>query len=508
MKNKMKNKLMRKLLLLVTILAASMVCFESCSSCHHKKTMSMIPDDAAMVIVINMDEIWDKGDFKHIDQLGFVQSLRKELKNENPDAAKIVNDLLEDPKSCGLNLKGDIVFFISSNNTAFGCQVRSSSKFKKFLENLDKNTDIGFDISKENDYNLAFSKDANLAFCWDGSNAYGFPSPSEKKAVKQADNLMSIKKDNSMAKNEHFKEFMKNAGDIGVFMNFENLMHITRRDLEEVKDQIKPLKEASCYLSLNFEEGDIKVQCKVLGLEEGKYGLLNDNFNAKLTNYLPEQAFAAGALAVNISTILKNNKAPELDDEIVYGGYSTREVLKSFKGSIAASISSISFDYYGNPIPMFTIVADVSNKDVISQTLIDLSSNNRIKYDGNNYYINMDGNNVVIKLEDNILMASNDPSAIDALSNGGNSKGIKKIASEAKNGNYVYLDLDIDDYPSSLKNMIDRNLVKIISGLFEKAELKFPEPYTMEFTISLQNKSENSLKHILKHIDDNLGDLR
>lgn len=508
----MKNKLMRKLLLLVTILAASMVCFESCSSCHHKKTMSMIPDDAAMVVVINMDEIWDKGDFKHIDQLGFVQSLRKELKNENPDAAKIVNDLLEDPKSCGLNLKGDIIFFISShNNAAFGCQVRSSSKFKKFLENLDKNTDIGFDISKENDYNFAFSKDANLAFCWDGSKVYGFPSPSEKKAVKQADILMSIKKDNSMAKNEHFKEFMKNAGDIGVFVNYGSLIQPNEYasiNKTEFKDLIKPLKDASSYLSLNFEEGQIKVQGKILGLEEGKYGLLTDNFNKKLTDYLPEKAFAAGTLAVNISTILKNNKSPELDDEIVYGSYSTREVLKSFKGSIAASISSISFDYYGNPIPVFTIVADISNNDVIRQSLLNLSYDNRIKYDGNNYYVDMDGNKVIIKLEGNVLMASNDPSAIDALSSGGNSKGIKKIASEAKNGNYVYLDLDIDDYPSSMKNMIDRNLVKIISGLFEKAELKFPEPYTMEFTISLQNKSENSLKHILKHIDDNLGDLR
>lgn len=506
----MKNKLMRKLLLVVAILAAGIVCFESCSSCNHKKTMAMIPDDAAIVVVINMDEIWDKGDFKHIDQLGFVQSLRSDLKSENPDIAKIVNDLLEDPKSCGLNLKGDVSYFISESmkTGCFGCQVKSSSKFKKFLENLDKKTDIDFNIDKEDDYNLAFSKGTHLAICWDGSKAYGFPSPSHKDAVKQADILMSIKKDNSMAKNEHFKEFMKNAGDIGVFFNYESLTHMARRDLEGVKDLIKPLKEASCYLALSFEEGKIKMQGKMLGLEEGKYSLLTDNFNKKLTDYLPEQTFAAGALAVNISTILKNNKNPELDDEIVFGGYSTREVLKSFKGSIAASLSNISLGYYGDPIPMFTILADVSNEDVIRQTLNDLASNNRIQYDGYDYYINTGGTIVKIKMEGNILMASNDPSAIEALSGGGNSRGVKKIASETKNGNYAYVDLDIDDYPSSVKNMIDRNIVNIIDGLFEKAELKFPEPYTMEFTISLQNKSENSLKHILKHLDDKVGDLR
>lgn len=263
----MKNKLMPKLLLFAALLLTTLVSFESCSSCNKKRTTAMIPNDAGLVVLINMDDIWDKGDFKHIDQLGFIKNMRSDIKKEDPEIAKIVDDLLDDPKSCGLNLKGDVFFFMSKDmkDGCLGCQVKSSSKFKKFLENLNNKFDVDIDISEESDYNLALIE--RFAICWNGSKAYGFSSESRKDAEEQAKNLMSLKKDNSMAQNEHFKDFIKNAGDIGVFLNYENIKKVPKigRDFKEIKKQFKPIEDASCYVSLSFEKDEIKVQGKTLG---------------------------------------------------------------------------------------------------------------------------------------------------------------------------------------------------------------------------------------------------
>ena len=234
----MKNKVFRKSFLLLFLLASSIVSFVSCSGCSKKSaSMAMVPEDATYVVHFDMGRIWDKGDLDHADRYTFIKLLRQEIKDEDSEVAKIFDELLKDPNSCGLNLKGDVLGFMSESMKTEMCiafQVNNSEKLKDFIKDMSKRLDVDVDFSKESNYNLAYIDNLESAICWDKVRAYFYPAYSEKDANKYADRLMSIDEKNSMSQNDNFNQFMKGQHDLGFFLNSEKAMGtMSRRELEE-----------------------------------------------------------------------------------------------------------------------------------------------------------------------------------------------------------------------------------------------------------------------------------
>ena len=511
----MKSKVLKKSLLLIVLLAISIVSMVSCSGCNKKKaSMAMIPDDASYVMHINLGSIWEKGDFDNLDELTFVKLLRQELKSEDPDAAKTINDLLEDPNSCGLNLKSDIFGFVSESmkvDICLGFQVKDSNKFKDFLKDYADKAKIDLDISTENNYNLAFSKDLNTAFCWDKNKAYAFPIFSEKEASKCADRLMSLQETSSMAQNNDFNTFLKANNDFGFFVNTDKAMRMMdRRELNELGASVDQLKNTSICLGLNFEKGQIKMTSEILGLDDAQTEqFFSTNFNKDLINYLPQQTLAAASVAIKLDPFirqLEKSKRFNLDESITDGGPSIREFLKSFTGNFAISLSGLSLGgYYNDELkPTFTFVGEINNKRPFTQALSSMEEYG-VKNNGDSYTI--PSYDVSVNISNNILMVTNESSAINAFSRGGTGNGIEKIASKAQNGNYFYLDLDIDNYPSSLTRQLDKNVVGLIGGYLKEAEARMTGSNSAEIVVSLQNDDENSLEYTLHYIDNNLSRL-
>ena len=125
-----------------------------------------------------------------------------------------------------------------------------------------------------------------------------------------------------------------------------------------------------------------------------------------------------------------------------------------------------------------------------------------IERKGNTYTIPY--SDVTIQISDKILMISNDDTSINAFSKGGNGHGIENVASEARNGNYLYLNLDIDDYPSELTREMDKSAQSLIGGYLKQAQAKLTDSNSIEIVVSLQNDSKNSLLYTLEYIDENL----
>ena len=90
------------------------------------------------------------------------------------------------------------------------------------------------------------------------------------------------------------------------------------------------------------------------------------------------------------------------------------------------------------------------------------------------------------------------------LSGGRSGNGVEKIAQKAKKGNYLYLDLDIHNYPSSLTQELGSDIVNLAGGFLKDAEFNVTGQGRAEIFIGLQNSDKNSLDFILRYIDDNL----
>lgn len=269
---------------LLTMLTASfllgLMVFSGCS--NKSKTGYMIPDDASIVLSVDLNSLWKKGDLDNIDQVSIVKYLRKELKSEDPNAAKILDELLEDPNSCGLKLKGEVVAFQSKtikSPVCVGFSVKDPGTFEDFLKKTSKKFDFDVDIDDKGDFQFAYSRELGMAACWNKKKAY-IISGSEKKTENDAENLMSLTKQNSMAGNKDFNKAMKGKGDIHFFFNNGDVLQAMRDEnpsyYREMKSVLSPFKDSFSCLSLGFEKGSIKIVYRILGTDSKQNILKGD----------------------------------------------------------------------------------------------------------------------------------------------------------------------------------------------------------------------------------------
>ena len=504
----MKKNVLKPRLSMVLI-ASFFISLMALTGCFNKsKINSMVPEDATVVLCVDLNSLWNKGNLDDLDKVSTVKYLRQELKDEDPDIAKIFDELLKDPNSCGLKLKGEMVAFNSGSLKSpfcIGFLVNKADQFEDFLTTIRKKLDVEMDISNEGAYRLAFFEDFDMAACWDNNKAYFITGVYKQRDVaNDAEELMTLTKQNSIANNKDFNAFMKGKRDIRLFINTEKLASYLRKTEPSLYRQLEPsisqYKDASACLFLNFEKGAIKMESKYIGLDS-KNNMLNTNFNSDLLNYLPEETFGAATLAFNMDQLLKElekSDQVDLDESITWGGPSFRKVFSCFTGDIAANLSQIKYDRYDGLEPVITVAAGINNSRTLEKMFDDMEGDG-IEYNGDSYDIPY--TNFSIKIKDDVLLFSNDSKALNAFKRGGAGNGIDQVASKAKKGNYMYFNLDLDDYPSSLTRNLDKGVVELLSGFLKYAEVKTTGNYSGEITIYLKNDSMNSLEFMINYFD-------
>lgn len=538
----MKNKLFQK----SSLIAFVVTCLLSLlfTSCNNKKStesqasgnegglginaaftemadLSIVPYDASVVMHLNLKSIWEKGELDNADNVAFIKLLKQKLRDEDPDAAQIVNGLIDNPNSCGLNLKGDIFVFASESMKAdvcIGFTTKDSEQFKNFLNNLERSANVSMSYSTESNYNTAFSEDMELGFCWDNKKAYIFPvfvdhwtNNDPRNDVRNcASRLMTFQDSESMNRHDDFKTFIAGRNDLGFFVNTRKIMPLLENsEYSSLIGSLDDFKNTSICFSMSFETGCIKLLGTILGMEgRPNQQFITENFNKDLLNYLPQQTLATVTYSYNIDNYLKlmddNGMSRDLNEQITDNGYSLRDILKCFTGNIALSLSDIKLggSYNDDIEPIFTVVGEINNSRPLMQTLDQMESERDLTRVGDTY-MTRDGD-ISIKINDNILMISNDQPSLNAFARGGNGNGSAIVAEKAGKGNYVYLDLSLEDYPAALKRDMDRGVITLIEEYFKDAEMKLSPNYNYELVINLKNTDKNSLKYTIDHIDNNL----
>lgn len=503
-----KTSFIRSILVLV---AVAMAMLTSCSkSVDFGK---LIPNDALAVIDVNLLQVIEKGDLQNADKLSTVKLLRGELRDENRYAASIVDGILDDPMSAGIDVRNDMVCYVDNDlNIVVLAAINDGKKFETFLNQIAKAGEFDFDIDKTDglQYATIDDEDIPMSVSWNSKYAIMVVS-TQNNLYSKSDKIASrlnLAKSESMASSSQFRKYWSARGDVSAWCPMGNVISVIpggKSALNEVytSEDIDAFMNSSVAFALQFDNGAIRVKSATYGLESSKMmDMMKHSFNASLLKYLPEQTLAAATLSFNVKAMMdylsNNAELKEALREELYKGVTIADLINCFDGSIAANLHGIIANSDGTPtMPLFAVIADVND----ISTLKSLMSASGLEKNGSWY----EDPSVPIYLafKDKMAYITNDQKAIQKFVDGTTTNGIAKVADKAKKGNYVYIDMDVDNYPSSVTDLMPKESVKLLRQLFSSFEI-VSDGNTGEVIVHLKDKKQNSLAALIHFVDDNL----
>ena len=511
----MKNLFCKRNVLSLLVALLAVVTLASCS-----KGVDMgkyIPNDAVMVFDVDMDELWDKADLDNIDQISFVKLGRQELRSENPWAADLVDAILKDPTSTGLNLKRDIAAYFCYNGDIDGAilaTMHNKKKFEEFLNDFAKQNELTVKFEDRDGWRLAtmvseFNVENYVAFNGDVAMLLFSGNGMDK--------VLSMKKDESLASDKRFREYWKNRSELSMWMGMKELMFIAGQNGEDVQGMLsqiygeeywKAIENASIAGNVVFDKGVMRMVFTYQGISSKIIDKYMQKFEGDLVDYMPEKTYATMAVAYNLEETMKVLEANEefdinLDEEALEG-VTVRDAVSAFGGSMLFSLFDLQVDD-GSVMPMMALALDIKDADIVKKLLAEAGltavEENVYSLEG---FFNFP---IYVALNKKAVFVTNSDAVLEGFKKGGNKNAMKNVAKSVKAGNYIYADLDINHYPDGVKALIPENIVVLMSKYFDYTEIRTNGTKSGEWDIYIKDKKQNSLLSTLHFLDDNLVEL-
>ena len=460
---------------LPTLLVAA-VMMTSCSSGASKEG-AFIPKEAYFVATADLGAIWEKGELKKAKDLKTVKSIRNMIKQNSKDLDKIIGSILEDPETSGLDFGKNLTMFAArpDHNTYFvvSATMKDNEKFEAMFSKMKKADLLDYTkkADKKNGLKMMLLDDASIVYNGDrvlmiASDRYERNDDKTDYAVE----LFSLPSEDAISSLSSFNDFWSERHDAAIFIPYSSTSNMGGMYYSAASntifesfldsDELKQLEESGMYIAVAFEKGSIDVHSGACGVPKKLKKIADASFNSSLLDYMPEKTLAAATLAINTDYIIElmesdKNTKKALKEKIGVKKYTVRDVLESIGGS--AVVSFYGFD--DNGMPLFAGALDIKNADIAKDLL---KESGLRKQDG---FYNADG--IYIHLDKDVIVISSDNKVVKKAANGGYSNGMKAIASKAKKGNYIYVNLDIDKYPKEIKEqlkyMVDEEVLNFLS---------------------------------------------
>ena len=511
----MKNLFCKRNALSLLVALLAVVTLASCS-----KGVDMgkyIPKDALYVLDFDMDELWDKADLDNIDQISFVKLGRQELRSENPWAADLVDAILKDPTSTGLNLKRDIAAYFCYNSDIDGAVIatmHNKKKFEEFLNDFAKQNELTVKFEDKDGWRLAtmvseFNVENYVAFNGDVAMLLFSGNCMDKR--------LTLKKDESLASDKRFREYWKNRSELSMWMGMKEIVSIAEQNGTDVKGALgqiygeeywKAIENASIAGNVVFDKGVMRMVFTYQGISDKIMKQYMQKFDDELVDYMPEKTYATMAVAYNLEETMKVLEANEefdinLDEEAMEG-VTVRDAVSAFGGSMLFSLFDLQVDN-GSVMPMMALALDIKDADIVKKLLAEAGltavEENVYSLEG---FFNFP---IYVAMNKKAVFVTNSEAALECFKKGGNKNAMKGIAKSVKAGNYVYADLDINHYPDGVKALIPENIVVLMSKYFDYTEIKVNGTKNGEWDLYIKDKKQNSLLSTLHFVDDNLVEL-
>lgn len=506
----------------IALFMMSILFLSSCSSTP--ENLALVPKDTKIVATTNLITIAKKGQLTDLSQFNLYKGFGEGITKES----KMMSKFMENPFVTGVSYTSDVLMFAvntedKGNYMCVSMELSSGDKFTSFLKDLMLEFGMPISVVKKENYKIV-SVPGKFALAWDDKKslltiAQGYTSNDVEGTIEM---LFSLTPEEQITNNKEFDSFYKDRKDINVWMS-SNLMDEIP-GYGQLGSQIPGyMKDNYVSMNLGFEENQIIMSAGLspnsnMVKEMKKYNIYGDGFNSDLLKYLPKESYIAMSGSLNPKGYLKMmGDQPQFS--MIEGlfksqmGMDLNKVVESIKGSMLFSI----YDFKTNeassePIPLMALAFDINGDETMKEMMKKVPAQSYNEAGG--YYempINAT-NSAFLIFDGTACLVTNDKSRIDLFKKGGdssNNMNSSELASNIKkNTMYMYMNANMDSYPSNVQDMISSNgasksMMKTVNQFMTSVEMKATSDYKAEYIITTGDDGTNSLYKILKTIDDN-----
>ena len=464
------------------------------AACSSKKSdiAYYIPNNAGLVININMGKMHEKGKLAEFDKTKMYTQGISLLAMADVKIQKLVTDIMKNTEELGLDLKGEAYMYM--NDSYFGMIVPMKNK-EKYVSFVKKQADAFG--SKEEPHKienfLGVSKD-NSVFAWNDDVLYflvGINNQTAQQAEADFKKIVTQKDEESIISHPKYKEFSESKKDISIMIMMDPLLKFTEKMNSEV-NQFKGLLSIYAGTSVNyyveFANDEIIINStqelspklkKMFDMNKISKTPISD----KLLKLFPANSIAAISMGANATEAVKAYQ--ELLKTMLADAPNTQETaeqlamfnmimtqaapylnkldgetliaLTDFKQS-NLNLSEGAMSMYGMPeppMPMFGIALGISDNTVLDQLVAAYQL--PFKKEGAAYKITISEEFSMYAVNaNNVLMFTNDPELAKATEAGQIANNLTNSAfkNDLMKGAFGYMNLNLDTYPESAKAYI------------------------------------------------------
>ena len=533
---------MKKFLLLLGVAVLGL------TSCSKKaENLTVIPKEATVVLSFDVESLYKKADVKELQNLPSFQKLKQSIKKDNESFGKLLEEVLSDPKSSGIDLKTNIYNFylLQGGDVVIGVTMalKSDSNFKDFVSKIYKSKGKELDIETVDGRKIVRIEE-DLTLAWDGDKALLLTDFSNRSNYKENVNkFFSLKKDEQVTKVKGFDEFLSGEKDVNFWIDFETVLNHPGMGLlgSAYMSMMKLQKDTKVYGFVDFGKENIKATMHGLYGEEyaklmKQYDVYDTSFNTEVLKYFPEKMHFAFAAAFNFKNYIQLMKSQfsgivsdkEINRELAKEGLTQDNLNNLLAGSFTVGLVKLeshtytgttlrfdedTYDYKWVEAPQETLLPIMNVAlELKDKTLIDRLVEKGNLQKENGYYNLKDlwNSDLYMAYTDKMLFASNSAAEVEGFLAGGYSNNATntELAKEAsKSLMYAKLDLNIDNYPKALIEKVqDEYSFSVWKRFSESIVIKRVDNNTAEFVYNLKGVEKNILNSIFKAVDEELKD--
>jgi hypothetical protein len=480
------------------------------------KLISHVPKNAVVVGQVAVADLFTKLNFEKIKKEDVIADQFDKLKDEAPE---FLQKIIESPTNSGIDFSVNPVIFAQfakddDNDLQFGIlmAVDDKNKIKKLVEDVSDaiNDDYTFREDKERNFEKAYpseEEERKHAIAWNDDMVvlvFKESKYAEGNMSSLAEKIINLEEEESIVYNESLNQFMKNSGDIDVFVNMDKVADILKengtlknisRESRKIGDFLKNMNGASLHLNFNDNSVDLNSFMYYKNAEDA-IKMMGAPIDKKFGSFISSNGNSIAVLGMSLNTeeMVKTMKQSGGSDYLnsqpllPNADYSVKEMFQMLTGQLVVSLSDFKeieymrkeFDYESfsiisvpdkKMVPIINVQMGF-NKSSDTKKIMELFSDaatinpNELAYDGNvvTFFETPIGELHLISINDRLIL-SNDPKAkkikVSTTWDKPESENIQKVIFENPMG--LYVSLNPENYP--LKSLNDDRYSKNISEL-------------------------------------------
>jgi len=352
---------------------AAFIAVMTMTSCKNTpKYVSMIPDDAVVVMRYDVKQIAEKSGAEGNDQL--KNRLREMLTDTELSAAARdkMAKILDDPAEAGIDLRDPFVAYVSAENNMDGGAVLGTvydaGKLEELLNTISKEAGTEA-VKKEGDMWYYYGKDYILAFNDDVLYAKNIGYVEEKRAVADMAAVLSGEREYAMKDNKFLTQMFDRDGIMQVLVmgDIYNKVPEMAAAAKSMPEGLN-MKDAAYLLDLTIDKGEATVNGEILTasgewddfIEKGDK--LLKPISGDLLEYVSKNglAFMLNCDGTKILSFLKENglmaKAGKETTDMA------EKMLSSIDGNIVIGVGRLNTTGLG--IPEFSLYAKTKDSSI------------------------------------------------------------------------------------------------------------------------------------------------